>query len=71
MIRAIKRSGHACASARKLQLQIDGGVENSNHCVYAFCALLVEMGWFDVVEVYRLPVGKVMVNEYLCVEREG
>ena len=57
VIRAAKRSDHPCAHARTLQIQMDGGSENSCHTFYSFCATLVEVGWFDVVELYRLPVG--------------
>ena len=50
-IKAAKESDHACSKARTLQIQIDGGKENANHTVLAFCAFLVEIDYYDTVEV--------------------
>ena len=51
IIKSLKQSDHTAALARKLQIQMDGGRENNNHTVLAFCAYLVEQGWYDTVEV--------------------
>ena len=43
--------------ATTLYLQCDGGSENISFTPFAFYDFLVRMGWFHVVELYRLPVG--------------
>jgi hypothetical protein len=57
VIRASKRSNSATRCAKRLWLQVDGGKENTNHIMFAFCATLVDVGWFEEVVIYRLPVG--------------
>jgi hypothetical protein len=51
VVKAAKESDHPCSYAKKLQIQMDGGSENSNHTLFSWCATLIEMGWFDIVEV--------------------
>jgi hypothetical protein len=45
-----------CA-ARRLVLTGDNCSENKNNTVFAFCAHLVAVGWFDRVELVFGPVG--------------
>jgi hypothetical protein len=49
---------------RKLYLQLDNG-ENKGHTLFAYCALLVEQGTFEEIEVSFLPPGTFIC--YICI----
>jgi len=58
LLRRIKFSRDHCQKgARHLILMGDNYTENKCNLLFAFCCLLIYLGWFDVVELMYGPVG--------------
>ena len=56
LVRYFKSTGSSM-TATTLYLQCDGGSENINRTMFALCDMMVRMGWFKNVYMFRLPVG--------------